>query len=54
MARKQLNLAKQQFDNLDQAGKDILNDLVESNVKEVDWPAGKEPKFHKKRGLKYS
>ena len=53
MAGKQLNSAKHQFEHLDQAGKDILNDLVEADVKEMEWAAGKEPKFYKKRGLKY-
>ena len=54
MAGKQPNSAKHQFEHLDQAGKDILNNLVEADIKEVEWPAGKEPKFDKKRGLKYS
>ena len=53
MVGKQQNPAKQQLENLDQSSKDILNDLLDSDVEEMDWPAGKEPKFYNKSGLKY-
>ena len=50
--------AKQQFDNLAQEGKKLLNNIsiilaiISANIEEENWSMDKEPKLHKKNKLK--
>ena len=43
---------KQQFDNLDQEGKKLLNNIISANIEEEDWLMDNEPKLYKNNKLK--
>ena len=46
--------AKDKFESLNQPAKDLLTELVNTEVEDREWPEDHKPKLHPKKGTKHS